>query len=188
MFIIIGLGNPGKQYEGTRHNVGFEAIDQIAANFGSPAFSFEKIFNSEMSKGKFKKQKIVLVKPATFMNLSGTAAKKIIKSLKFKTEKLIVLHDDLDIPLGKIRIAQNRSSAHHKGVESTIKELKTKNFIRIRIGIKPEKEIKASENFVLKKFNKEEQKTAREAVKKSAEALEAILKEGLQKAMNEYNK
>jgi len=186
MMLIVGLGNPGKEYEKTRHNIGFQAIEKIAEVFDFPSFSSKAIFNAETSKGMYKKQNIVLARPKTFMNLSGKAIKLLVKSLK--PEKLIVIHDDIDIPFGKIRIADNRGPASHKGVESIISELKTKNFSRVRIGIKPKIRIKALDKFVLQKFNKEEEKIIKEIVGETAKAIKTISEEGLQKAMNEYNK
>ena len=168
MILIVGLGNPGEKYKLTRHNIGFRTIDELESlNF----------------KG------VVLVKPKTFMNLSGKAVKKEIENYKLKIENLIVIHDDIDLPLGKIRISKNRGAAGHKGVESIIKELKTKNFIRFRIGICPKNgKPKNPENFVLQKFNKEEEKIVKEVIKKTAEAIEFALKAGLEKAMSKYNK
>src|SRR4030065_600920 len=120
------------------------------------------------------------------MNLSGKSVKLLIKNLKAKD--LIVIHDDIDIPLSKIRIANNRGAANHKGVESIINELKTKDFIRLRIGIKAKTKIKALEKFVLQKFNKEEEKIVKEVIEKTAKAVGTIIEKGLQKAMNTYNK
>ena len=184
--LIIGLGNPGEKYEKTRHNVGFQTIDEVAESFDFPVFSSKSIFNAEISKGTYNKQNIVLAKPKTFMNLSGKAVKLLMKNLK--TKELIVIHDDIDIPLGRIRIANNRGAANHNGVESIINELKTKDFIRLRIGIKPKTKIKALDRFVLQKFNKEEEKTIEEVIKKTAKAVEAIICKSLTKAMNTYNK
>ncbi|MBL7142239.1 MAG: aminoacyl-tRNA hydrolase [Candidatus Pacebacteria bacterium] len=186
MVLIVGLGNPGEKYEKTRHNVGFKTIDKIAEIFDFPIFTSKPIFKAEISKGTYDNKKIVLARPKTFMNLSGQTVKLLVKSLK--TKDLIVIHDDIDIPLGKIRIADNRGAANHKGVESIINELKTKSFIRLRIGIKPKTKIKALDRFVLQKFNKEEEKIVEEVIKKAAEAVETIVSKGLQKAMNTYNK
>ena len=191
MILIVGLGNPDKKYEKTRHNIGFRAIDEIADNFNFPAFTFKSIFNAEVSKGTYNNQKIVLAKPQTFMNLSGKSAKLLLKNLELKTKDLIVIHDDIDIPLNKIRIVKNRGAANHKGVESIINELKIKDFIRLRIGIKAKNnnlKIKALDKFVLQKFNREEEKIAKEVIEKTAKAVEAIINKGLQKAMNTYNK
>ncbi len=168
MILVVGLGNPGKKYEKTRHNVGARAIDELEV---------------------LDLKNVILAKPKTFMNESGKAVKPLIEKYKIKPEDLIVIHDDIDLPLRKIRIVRNRGSAGHKGVESIIRELKTENFIRFRIGIQPQSgKPKNPENFVLQKFNKEEEKIVKEEViKKIAEASELFLKEGLEKTMTKYN-
>jgi len=167
MFIIFGLGNPGKKYKKTRHNAGAMAAEELDCSI---------------------KENIILQEPDTFMNLSGRTAKKVLKSRKLKVQNLIVVHDDIDLPLGQIRIVKNRGSAGHKGVESIIKELGTKNFVRFRIGIKPESgKPKNPEKFVLQNFSRKEEKTAKDAIKKTAEAIEFFLKKGLEKVMNEFN-
>ena len=198
MFIIVGLGNPGEKYEKTRHNIGFMTVDNLQLTVDK--FSDWKlnkklkflIATGQMSNVKDQMSKVILVKPQTFMNRSGMAVKKLIKNPKQLNKNLIVIHDDIDLPLGKIRIVKNRGAAGHKGVESIIKELGTKDFIRIRIGIKPEKKGWKTKNdiekFVLKKFNKEEEKIIKETIKKTAEAVEVFLKKGLEKMMNEFNK
>jgi PTH1 family peptidyl-tRNA hydrolase len=170
MILVVGLGNPGKKFENTRHNIGSRVIDEL------------ELLNLK---------NVVLVKPTTFMNESGKAVKRLTKRYKLKAESLIVIHDDLDLPLGKIRIVKNRGSAGHKGVESIIGELKTKNFVRFRIGIKPKPYTlnpKTLNKFVLEKFTKEEEKIVKKTIKKTAEAIEFYLKEGLEKAMSKYNK
>lgn len=167
MILIIGLGNPGKKYEKTRHNIGSRVIDELDFLSG---------------------EKITLLKPKTFMNFSGEMVKPLIKKYKIKPDNLIVIHDDIDLPLGKIRIVKNRGAAGHKGVESIIKELKNNNFVRFRIGIQSKTgKPKNVENFVLQKFNKEEEKIVKEIIKKTIEAIEFSFKEGLEKAMNTYN-
>ena len=192
MIIIVGLGNPGKKYKTSRHNVGFLALDKIAATFQFPPFKFQSIFNAQISKNKINGENIILVKPQTFMNNSGKTVKSLLKNNNPDHQKLIVIHDDIDIPLGKIRIVKNRGAAGHKGVESIIKELKTKDFVRFRIGIKPPSIIstivKNINHFVLEEFSKNEEKIVKEAIKKTAEAIEFSLKQGLEKAMNKYNK
>ncbi|MFA5361557.1 MAG: aminoacyl-tRNA hydrolase, partial [archaeon] len=129
MIIIIGLGNPGEKFKDTRHNVGFMAIDKFAKENNFDDFKLEKKFEAEISK----QGKILLAKPQTFMNNSGKTAKKI-KSIN-KTSTFIILHDDVDLPIGKIKIVKERGSAGHKGVESVIKAIGNKGLIRIRIGI-----------------------------------------------------
>jgi len=155
--IIVGLGNPGKEYENTRHNVGFLALDRIVESYKVHKvikFDFEKKFNAEIAKLKISDQDILLVKPQTFMNLSGEAVKKIIDFYKAdpKTD-LIVIHDDVDIPLGKFKIASNGSSAGHKGIQSLIDTLGTDSFTRVRIGVgRPENESIKIEDWVLQKL------------------------------------
>ena len=192
MFLVAGLGNPGKKYENTRHNIGFTAVDKISANFEFALFILEKTFNSEISKGIIAGEKIILAKPQTFMNLSGRSISKISKFYKINYQDVIIIHDDIDLPLGKIKIVENRGAGGHKGVESIIKEIGTKKFIRFRIGIKPNeklkiKSVKQLEKFVLKSFIKEEKKIVEQAIKKISEAVEFLLKNGLEKTQNRYN-
>jgi len=188
MFLIVGLGNPGEKYEKTWHNVGFLAINTFLEENNFPEFKFSKKLKAELSEGFLDKDKIVLAKPQTFMNNSGTSIKLLIRNWKIKPDSLIVIHDDIDLPLGKIRVVKGRGSAGHKGVESIIKELKNKDFVRIRIGIMPEAgKPKNPERFVLQKLNREE-KLPKEVFLKSALSIEMILKEGLEKTMTEYNK
>jgi PTH1 family peptidyl-tRNA hydrolase len=168
MILIVGLGNPGKKYQKTRHNIGFQVIDNLRL---------------------LPLKRVILAKPKSFMNLSGKAVKRLIENYKLKIENLIIVHDDIDLPLGKIRIVKNRGSAGHKGVGSIMKELGTKNFVRFRIGIHPRTgKPKNPERFVLQKFNKEEEKIVKEVIKKTTEAIGFSLKQGLEKAMSEYNK
>ncbi|MDP3052185.1 MAG: aminoacyl-tRNA hydrolase [bacterium] len=182
MILVVGLGNPGKKYEKTRHNVGSRVVDELRS---SSRFANARVID-ELEVLDLKN--VILVKPKTFMNESGKAVKPLIEKYKIKPEDLIVIHDDIDLPLRKIRIVKNRGSAGHKGVESIIRELKTENFIRFRIGIQPQSgKPKNPENFVLQKFNKEEKKIVEEVIKKTAEAIKKILQDGLEKTMNEFN-
>ena len=142
MILIVGLGNPGKKYKKTRHNVGFQVIDVL-----------KKSLDPAQDKG------IILLKPQTYMNKSGKEVKSLITKYKIPISNLWVIHDDIDLLLGTIRVSKNVSSAGHKGVQSIIDELKTKNFSRIRIGILPKTgKPKNVEKFVLEKFTKEEKK------------------------------
>lgn len=143
MRLIVGLGNPGKEYENTRHNVGFKTVDWLSKEFGGVFSAFgeptagwdlEKKFNSELSEVKINGKKALLVKPRTFVNKSGEAVKKIVASYQLPVINLVVIHDDLDIPFGKVKLSFARSSAGHKGVESIIKALKTDKFYRVRVG------------------------------------------------------
>lgn len=193
MILIIGLGNPGKKYIRTRHSLGFRVVDKFAKENKFPRFKFSKKFNSLISKGRFDKKKIILVKPQTFMNNTGKAVKFLYNFYKNKTTSpgLVVIHDDIDLILGKIRIVKNRGAAGHKGVQSIIDELETKNFIRFRIGISPKSYIlspKSLDAFVLQKFNKKEEKILKEVIKKTCQAIEIAVTEGIEKAMNKFNK
>jgi len=191
MIIIIGLGNPGKKFERTRHNVGFMAVDEFARKNNFPEFKLSKKYNAEISEGIIGEEKIILVKPQTFMNDSGVAVKNLTTHYKdpkgAPTTNLIVIHDDIDLELGKIKIIKERGSAGHKGVESIIKSIGNDGLIRIRIGIGGPKDVKAMK-IVLKKFSAEEQKTIDRVLQKTADALNVFIKEGLEKTMNEYNK
>ncbi len=182
MIIIIGLGNPGKKFENTRHNVGFMALDEFARKNNFPDFELQKKSNSLISEN----ENIVLAKPQTFMNESGKAVKSLTTHYPLQTTNLIIIHDDIDLPVGKIKIIKERGSAGHKGVESIIKNIGNDGLIRIRIGIGLENKIDAMK-VVLKKFSPDEQKTINQTLEKVVDALSIFIKEGLEKAMNEFN-
>jgi PTH1 family peptidyl-tRNA hydrolase len=181
MIIIIGLGNPGEKFKDTRHNVGFMAIDKFAKENNFDDFKLEKKFEAEISK----QGKILLAKPQTFMNNSGKTAKKI-KSIN-KTSTFIILHDDVDLPVGKIKIVKERGSAGHKGVESVIKAIGNKGLIRIRIGIGGPKNTEAMK-VVLKNFSEKDEKEKNKSIKNTVKALQSFIENGLEKTMNEFNK
>jgi PTH1 family peptidyl-tRNA hydrolase len=152
MHIIVGLGNPGKQYENTRHNAGFMAVEALAKELGLK-WKNNKKFKADLSQG----DDVILIKPLTFMNDSGSGVALALAYYKLSPEKLTVIHDDLDLELGKYKISLDSTSAGHKGVQSIIDQLKTKNFKRIRIGIKPSQATPMpAEKYVLQKFNESE--------------------------------
>ncbi len=170
--IIIGLGNPGPKYKNTRHNIGFEALERIRKHYELPPFSFLKKLDAEISKGK-----IILAKPLTFMNLSGQAVRKILKKYYLSPLDLIVIQDDIDINLGEVKVSKNRGSAGHKGINSIISEIGTKDFTRIRIGIlSDDKKTIAVERFVIQKFSEEEKLIVEEVLKKTIEIVDEIIK------------
>ncbi|MDD5627089.1 MAG: aminoacyl-tRNA hydrolase [Patescibacteria group bacterium] len=173
MITIIGLGNPGKEYEGTRHNVGFFVVEKLRESLKLPEFNSEKKFKAEIAKGK----NLILAKPQTFMNNSGEAVSLLYNFYKIDPPHLLVAQDDLDIPLGEYRIQQDKSSAGHKGVQSIIDALNTQNFNRLRIGIKTEMLEKIpAEDFVLQKFLPEEKEIILKTIKKAlAEILPKLL-------------
>ena len=183
MIIIIGLGNPGEKFKEARHNIGFMTVDFFAKKNSFPDFELSKKHDSLVSKSN----KVLLANPQTFMNRSGIAVKKIIT--QNKKADLLVVHDDIDLPLGKFKIVKNRGSAGHKGVESIIKAVGNKNLIRFRVGIQQEKgKPKHPDKFVLQSFTGEEQKIVNKTIKKIAEALDYFIENGLERTMNEYNK
>jgi len=154
MNLIIGLGNPGIKYQKTRHNTGFIILDLIAKKFNLKKFKHELKLKSDTIQDNINKHRVVLAKPQTFMNESGHAVGLIQTFYKIKPEHIIVIHDELDLPFGDIKISQSKSSAGHKGVESIIRAVGTKNFTRIRIGIKNKKQnYIPAEKFVLSRFS-----------------------------------
>ena len=182
MLILVGLGNPGKKFDNTPHNAGFEALDFFAQKNDFPEFEFSKKYNSLISE----KDDVLLAKPQTFMNESGVSVKEILKNKKEAT--LLVIHDDIDLPLGKIKFSQGNGAGGHKGVDSIIQHLGSKDFIRLKIGVGKEGEKIPAEEIVLKKFTKEEQEILQRIMEKSAQALNLLIEEGIEKTMNEYNR
>jgi len=180
MIIIIGLGNPGTQYKNTRHNIGFMAIDEFAKKNNFPEFKLQKKANSFIAE----KENILLAKPQTFMNESGRSVKELIKNRNIKN--LIVIHDDIDLPIGKIKIVKERGSAGHKGVESIIQNIGNENLIRIRIGIAGQYDISAKD-IVLKNFSNQERSIIDQTIEKTIKSIDYLIKNGIEKAMNEYN-
>jgi len=167
MKIIVGLGNPGRKYKNTPHNIGFEIVDQFAKENNFPEFKLSKKFNALVSE----KDDIILAKPETFMNNSGESVAKIINF--YKTDDLIVIHDDIDLLLGDIKISEDSGSAGHKGVQSIIKELGSQKFARVRVGIQPLKGKPAEvEKYVLRKFKKGEKPSSTEVIKKLSQLLD----------------
>lgn len=187
MIIIVGLGNPGEQYKNTRHNVGFMAVDAFAKINNFPDFKLQKKSNALVSEHTLGNEAVVLAKPQTFMNESGKSVKQLISNTEAKMADLVIIHDDIDLPIGKIKIIKDRGSAGHKGVESIIKNIGNDGLIRFRIGIGPKNKTEAKK-IVLKNFSEKEQKIINEIMQKAVNALDLFVKEGLDKTMNEYNK
>lgn len=184
MKMIVGLGNPGKKYERTRHNVGFMVVDEISYRFRVPWKSSK--FNGMVSQLIINGEKVLLVKPLTFMNVSGECVRPLMDYYQIAIEDLIVVYDDLDLPVGKIRLRQKGSAGGHNGMRSLIQHLKTQDFNRIRVGIDrpPKGEII---HYVLGDFQKIEQPDIIAAIKKSADAIEDATKLPFIDVMNRYN-
>lgn len=194
MILIIGLGNPGRKFQETRHNPGWLVLDLLQKKwnkeYGFSEWKKEKKFKAEISKGEVNNKKMILAKPLTFMNLSGQAVKSLISYYKIKPKDLIVVHDDVDLALGVNRIVKNRGSAGHKGVESIISYLKTKNFLRFRIGFKPkDRKIKNLNKYVLNKFSQKEKPIIMASINSTAKAItDTVNNVEIEKVMNEFNK
>lgn len=195
MFFIVGLGNPGDEYRKTRHSVGFMVIDALNKKIDLPPFQLNKKINAVISRGVVSGRDIMIIKPQTLMNNSGKAVKKLAANQKKNDLTIIVIHDDNDLSVGTLRICKNRGSAGHRGIESIINEIKTKDFIRIRIGIRrPETgKLGARRNknnladFVLKPFNKTETPLINEIINRAVLAVETIIIHGINKAMSDFN-
>ena len=194
-YIIAGLGNPGEEYENTRHNTGRIVLNAVAKAFETEDFSFDKKMNALVSKGKIGKEKVTFIEPETFMNKSGSAIKYLVKSPK-AAEKLVVIYDDFQLPIGRIKISFNRSSGGHNGLESVIKAVKTEAFVRIRVGTAAENAKGNAKvphgdekvlKFILGKYKDDEMKELKKVGKYAAEAVEMIVKEGREKAMSVFN-
>ncbi|MEI6650158.1 MAG: aminoacyl-tRNA hydrolase [Candidatus Moraniibacteriota bacterium] len=162
MILIVGLGNPGKQYERTRHNVGFAFLDFLATSWGFPSFEQSPKWKGSVSAGTRDGQKVILLKPETFMNRSGESVSALMSFFKLTSEALTVIHDDLDIAAGTFKIAKGSGAAGHNGVADLIGKLGTKDFTRIRIGIGRPPENVPADAFVLSPFSDEEYESLRE--------------------------
>ncbi len=184
MYIIAGLGNPGKEYAGTRHNVGFDAIDYLVEKY---KINLNKLkFNSVYGELNINGEKVMLVKPVTYMNRSGTAISEIINYFKVPLENLIVIYDDIDIPVGALRIRPHGSSGTHNGMKSIVSSLGSEKFPRIRIGIDRNPDVDLAD-YVLQRFNPDERLKINEIIKFAAESSEEIIKTNLESAMQKYN-
>jgi PTH1 family peptidyl-tRNA hydrolase len=185
--LIVGLGNPGIEYQFTPHNLGFLTIDRLADQAGVEVRNRQ--CRALTARAVIGSEPVVLAKPETFMNLSGLSVRELVAEHQIAPEKdLIVIYDELDLPLGTIRIRQRGSSAGHNGMESVIGALGTQEFLRIRLGISPERKIADGVKYVLTPFRKGQLKKVDEILETAAEAVNVIVKEGPAKAMNRFNR
>lgn len=185
MFLVVGLGNPGSQYEFTKHNVGFLTVDYLAdkLNIKINKLKFKGLFAKE----KIENQDVVLLKPQTYMNLSGESVRDFAIFFKIPPENIIVVVDDVDLPMGKIRIRKKGSAGTHNGMKSVIYQLQSDNFIRIKVGIEKEDRKDDLADYVLKGFSKDEVPIMEESMERAAKAVLEILKKGPDVAMNKFN-
>ncbi|HKN37401.1 MAG TPA: aminoacyl-tRNA hydrolase [Terriglobales bacterium] len=187
MKLIVGLGNPGIEYQFTPHNLGFLTIDRLAQQCGVEVRN--RNCRAMTARAVIGEQQVLLAKPETYMNLSGLSVRELLARHELKPETdLIVIYDELDLQLGTIRIRQRGSSAGHNGMESVIGALDTQEFLRIRLGIAPEKKIADGVKYVLTPFRKKQLKAVDEVLDKAAEAVKVILTEGSGAAMNRFNR
>lgn len=185
MKVIVGLGNPGHRYALTKHNIGFWVIDRLSHEWGIPV-NREK-WKAEVGEGMVKGQKILLVKPQTFMNLSGESVRQICDFFQLHMDDLLVIYDDLDLPIGKIRLRVKGGAGGHNGMKSIIGHLQTKEFKRIKIGIGRPEQVMSISDYVLTPFREEDRLTIEEAVEQAAQAVHAWLHIDFNHAMNHYN-
>jgi len=183
--LIVGLGNPGREYRGTRHNVGFMLLDRLAEHLG---VSFSRVESrSLVTKAEFLGSKLILVKPQTYMNLSGQAVSSLLRFYKVPLERLLVVYDDVDLPLGTLRLRPDGGSAGHKGMQSIIEKLGAQEFPRLRIGVsRPPGRMEAAD-YVLQDFSKAESELLQEVLRRGTEAVLAFVGEGIVAAMNQFN-
>ncbi len=183
MFLIVGLGNPGKEYNGTRHNIGFDAIDYLSDKYNIDVNRIK--FKGIYGEGFINNNKVILLKPTTYMNLSGESIREVVNFYKLKNEEVIVIYDDVSLEIGKLRIREKGSAGGHNGIKSIIGNINTEVFPRIKIGVGQPKGDLVSH--VLGRFTKKESEDLMEVIEASANAVEIMIKEGTKEAMNKFN-
>ena len=186
MKIIVGLGNPGDRYQWTRHNIGFQIVDRLAESHRIPLS--HKRFKTCYGKGSIDSNGVLLVKPLTFMNLSGEAVSKVVHFFKAGTEALIVVHDDLDLAFGRLRIKRRGGDGGHQGVRSIIQSMGRSDFLRLKVGVGRPPAGREPADYVLESFDEEERSQLDSIRSLAAEAIETMLTEGIDTAMNRYQK
>jgi len=183
--LIVGLGNPGRKYRFTRHNTGFLVVDELAKRNGVDLD--ERRYKARLGRGLIKEHEAILAKPLTFMNVSGLSVGRIMKVFHLEEKDLIVIHDDVDMDFGRIRIRQGGGHGGHKGIESIQDLLGSSGFVRIKVGIGRPVEYEDLSDYVLERFSGDERTLVREIVGRAAESVETLLCEGLQRAMATFN-
>jgi PTH1 family peptidyl-tRNA hydrolase len=186
MRLIVGLGNPGPEYEWTPHNAGFLAVDQLAARAGIRVSRPES--KSQVGLGTLAGEEVVLAKPQTMMNLSGVAVKMLLDRYELIPAQLVVLVDEVDLPLGSLRIRERGSAGTHNGMKSVIRSIGTDEFLRVRLGIGPEKVWGSLSDYVLTPMGRADREIAGQMIADAADAVEVILKEGVGKGMSRFNR
>lgn len=185
LFVIAGLGNPGRKYDNTRHNVGFDTIDLLSSKHGIKVSKVN--FKAITGDGRIGGERVLLVKPQTFMNLSGESVREIVEWYKLPMSRLLLVYDDVDLPMGRVRIRAKGSSGSHNGMKSVIYQLGSDEFPRIRIGIGSAPEGWDLADYVLSRFGSEDRKTIDGSVANAASAAAVWISSGIEAAMNQYN-
>jgi len=185
IYLIIGLGNPGREYKETRHNIGFMLIDHLAERIGARGMKVQS--KAIITSGLYEERKFILAKPQTYMNLSGQSVQGLLHFYKIPHTNLLVAHDDLDIPYGTIRIRPSGGPGGQRGMANTIELLGTKDFPRLRLGIGRPPGRMAAKDYVLQDFSKDEQKLMPEILTRASDAVLEFVMSGLNAAMNKYN-
>jgi len=185
MYIIVGLGNPTKTYDGTRHNIGFSVIDQIAADLGISID--ERKHKAKFGRGYIGSEKVILAKPQTYMNLSGESVRALVDYYKVDKDELIIIYDDTSLDAGQIRIRQKGSAGGHNGIKSIISHLGTVEFPRIKVGIGSKPPGFDLADYVLSKFKADEKDVIKEAIISASDAVRLIVTDDINEAMNQYN-
>lgn len=185
MYLIVGLGNPGKEYENTRHNMGFKVLNKLSEKYNIPITKSK--FNGKYGTGIIENEKVVLLEPQTYMNLSGDAIKPMLDFYKVAPSNVLVIYDDIDVEPGNIKIRMKGGPGTHNGMKSVVKELGTEEFPRVRVGIGQPIIKLAMVDYVIGYVPEEELKILNEGIDKAEQAVEEILKSGLNYAMNKFN-
>ena len=183
--LVVGLGNPGPQYAWTRHNLGFLVVAALAEHWRLPLN--KSTLDANWGQGRVGGQTVVLAQPATYMNLSGRAVSRLLAYFKFTPAALVVVHDDLDVPLGRLKIVERGGPGGHKGVLSIINALDTEEFIRVKLGIGRPPAQMPTENYVLSHFSREEEESIAGLVERGAGAVDCLIREGLHAAQNRFH-
>jgi peptidyl-tRNA hydrolase, PTH1 family len=186
MHLVVGLGNPGRQYDGNRHNIGFRVVEEVARRAGAPPARAK--FGAEITEGSLRGARVILCRPMEFMNASGQAVARVAGFWKVAPADVIVVHDELDVPFGRMKLAAGGGAGGHNGVRSVIADFGTPDFARVRFGIGRPPPSWAGADYVLSDFSRAEQKDLPDLVILAADAVEEIVGNGLPAAMNRYNK
>lgn len=186
MYIIAGLGNPGREYAGTRHNIGFDVITRLSDDYNIP-LDFKK-HKGLCGRGYIEGQKVLLVQPQTFMNLSGESIRELMDYYKIGAEEMIVVYDDISLDIGQLRVRPKGSAGGHNGIKSIIKHMGTQEFPRVRIGVGDKPREWDLADYVLSRFPSEEEPLVREALGRASEACKTIIVHGIEEAMNQFNR